>query len=345
MQYGYKDWIPSQAYYAFATEAGCPPMWAYGNASMTVFNCLISQNTTTLQRASFTVSSSGLVGTWGFLPVTDGVFIQDVPSQQLLRKRVNGQNALIGNNANEGTPFTPTTIKTEADLVAWLRLTFPLFTNGDIAKILLYYPTTNASTTGPLYATNGISGASALNQSQVATGQQQRADNIYAETTFVCPSYWMAEAYTDHGRTSYKYQYSVAAATHGTDVSAYFGPAARTQGPDLEAAFMQIVGNFVTTNNPSVSAAVANGAGSSNPQAPNPASDWPPFTVYAPYQIDLNQTGGSTAFSTSGFGVNYTQLAGPGMMNAFSLVNAYTWEAGRGFRCDFWRSVAAIVPE
>lgn len=44
--------------------------------------------------------------------------------------------------------------------------------------------------------------------------------NIYAETTFVCPSYWMAGAYNDYGRTAYKYQYSVAPATHALDVAA-----------------------------------------------------------------------------------------------------------------------------
>jgi hypothetical protein len=32
--------------------------------------------------------------------------VQDLPSQQLLRKKVNGKNALIGNNAIEGAPFT-----------------------------------------------------------------------------------------------------------------------------------------------------------------------------------------------------------------------------------------------
>jgi hypothetical protein len=105
--------------------------------------------------------------------------------------------------------------------VAWLRLTFPLFTNDDIAKVLLYYPSSNASTNpnAPLYATSGDSGPSALNQSSVGTGQQERADNIYAETTFVCPSYWMAEAYSDRGRTSFKYQFSVPPALHGSDVS------------------------------------------------------------------------------------------------------------------------------
>jgi hypothetical protein len=49
-----------------------------------------------LQAASFNVSASGLFGTWGFLPVTDGVFIQQLPSQQLLQKQVNGINFLSG---------------------------------------------------------------------------------------------------------------------------------------------------------------------------------------------------------------------------------------------------------
>lgn len=96
MQYNYNDWIPSQSYYAFATHAGCAPTWAYGNSSQTIFQCLVAQNTTTLQLASFAVSASGTYGTWGFLPVTDGVFVQERPSVQLLQKRVNGQHLLVG---------------------------------------------------------------------------------------------------------------------------------------------------------------------------------------------------------------------------------------------------------
>lgn len=96
MQYGYKDWVPSQSYYAFAAEAGCLQTTAYGGSPTTIFECLIMQDTMVLQNASFNVSASGTYGTWGFLPVTDGVFIQDVPSQQLLQKRVNGKNMLVG---------------------------------------------------------------------------------------------------------------------------------------------------------------------------------------------------------------------------------------------------------
>jgi hypothetical protein len=46
------------------------------------------------------VTETATYGTWAFLPVTDGAFIQDVPSSQLLEKRVNGRSLLVGNNAS-----------------------------------------------------------------------------------------------------------------------------------------------------------------------------------------------------------------------------------------------------
>lgn len=64
--------------------------------------------------------------------------------------------------------------------------------------------------------------------------------NLYAELTFVCPSYWMAEAYSGKGRTSYKYQFSALPATHGLDIAAYFGPLGGVSylGIDYQRAFM-----------------------------------------------------------------------------------------------------------
>lgn len=103
--------------------------------------------------------------------------MQQTPSQQLFKKQVNGRNALIGNNGDEGALYTPQIITTEADLLSWLQLTFPLFTNDDIAKILHYYPSSNSSDNpAPLFATSGDSGPTAINQSDVGTGQQQRAN-------------------------------------------------------------------------------------------------------------------------------------------------------------------------
>ncbi|KAL8733069.1 MAG: hypothetical protein Q9181_003724, partial [Wetmoreana brouardii] len=298
-QFGYADFVPSQSYYVFASTVGCFNGLPQGNVGNSIFDCLVSKDTETLQNASAYVSSSGRYGTPGFLPVTDGSLIQELPSQQLLTKRVNGRRMLSQNNANEGPLFTPQNIATEEDFVSFLRNTFPLFTEDDISRVLLYYPSSNesVSTDMPSYATSGDTGATALNVSTFGSGQQQRADNVYAETTFVCPSYWLAEAFTNNGRVAYKYQYSVIGAQHGSELTAYFGPAMPNQGPDFSKAFMAIWGRFITANDPSIPADIAadsNGdasAFSSNifnastdalPNQPNAASQWPPYTLAAP---------------------------------------------------------------
>lgn len=253
---------------------------------------------------------------------------------------------------------------TEDDFVSFLRNSFPLFTEDDISRVLLYYPSTNASVVleDPEFATSGVTGATALNQSNFATGQQQRAFNVYAETTFVCPSYWLAEAFTNNGRVGWKYQYSVLPGQHGGDQGAYLGPVAPNQGPDFDKAFMTIYGNFITKNDPSIPADIAAGASSSSstttnstdpsidplPNQPQAAANWPPYTLAAPYQLNLNQSGGVEFEAPPYPGErlpNVTEFSDPGLRNDFTLVNAYTWEGGRGMRCDFWRSVGRIVPE
>ena len=266
---------------------------------------------------------------------------------------MNGLNQLSGNNAEEGDIFTTQNITTENDLIDWIRLVFPLFTDDDIAKLLYYYPSSNVSVSYddlPEFATDGITGPTIVNVSQTATGQQQRAQAIYGETTFVCPSYWLAEAYNSNGRKGYKYQYSVPIALHGTDVAVYFGPTPRNVGPDLALAFKRIWGNFITTSNPSISSAVASGA-NSNETSDSGLDDWPVYNLWDPRMVNLNQTGGSPEtvdLSNRTMGVitgSPTVYVGPGLRNDISLVDAYEWEGGRGKRCDFWLSVAKIVPE
>ena len=68
----------------------------YSSYSSTVFDCLVAADSETLQNASFKVSESGQFGTWAFLPVTDGTFVQELPSDQLLNGRVNGKRILSG---------------------------------------------------------------------------------------------------------------------------------------------------------------------------------------------------------------------------------------------------------
>jgi carboxylesterase type B len=91
-------------------------------------------------------------------------------------------------------------------------------------------------------------------ESACAVGNQQRANVspsthttvntksnsrqlIYGETTFICPSHWLAEAFSGSGHTGYKYQYSVPAAIHAADLGAYFGAGNSNFGPDFIKAF------------------------------------------------------------------------------------------------------------
>ncbi|KAG4439449.1 hypothetical protein IFR05_005061 [Cadophora sp. M221] len=354
MQYDYNDWVPSQSYYAFAEAAGCLSGYAFGSptSAKPIFKCLIEKDTATLQNASAFISGSGAYGTWGFLPVTDGKFIQQLPSVQLQKKQVNGLRVLSGNNALEGPFFVPQNITTEAALASWIQDVFPSFTEDDISKVLRYYPGSSDtdSTSAVKYATSGYIGATAINVSSIATGHQQRANNIYAETTFVCPSYWLAEAYTNNGREAWKYQYSVPAALHGTDIPAYFGPGMPNLGPEFIRAVMTIFGNFITQDNPSIPTSIAAGNSSTASSKANQSMiDWPPYTNANPYQMNLNQTGGEE-YSTVGtmFGgtpLNVTQYRDPGLKNNLKLVDAFSWEGGRGVRCNFWRSMGPIVPE
>lgn len=93
-QYKYNDQVPTQYYQAFAKAAGCSSSTSATDA--TTFNCLVSADTAVLQKASASVSVSGDFGTFAFLPVTDGDFIQAAPSQQLLKKAVSGRRVLVG---------------------------------------------------------------------------------------------------------------------------------------------------------------------------------------------------------------------------------------------------------
>ena len=108
---------------------------------------------------------------------------------------------------------------------------------------------------------------------------------------------------------------------------------------------MTIFGNFITSSNPSISAEIANGVNSTSTK--NPVSNWPIWNLKKPNQINLNESGG-TPFEANTLATDVgeiTEIEGPGLKNSIELVNAYTWVGGRGARCEFWRSVGAIIPE
>jgi hypothetical protein len=175
------------------------------------------------------VSTSGVFGTWAFLPVTNGTYVQSAPSRALFEGALNGVNHLTSNVAEEGVPFVPQDIKTKGSLTAWIRLVFPLLNDDEIANLHNQYATRENGTQSigsiSQFASSGSSGLTALDTSATATGYQQVANLIYAETTFICPRYWLADAYNNRkdGGKWYKMQYSAPIAIHGYDNMALLG--------------------------------------------------------------------------------------------------------------------------
>lgn len=75
---------------------------------------------------------------------------------------------------------------------------------------------------------------------------------------------------------------------------------------------------------------------------------WPSWTPHNRVQANLNQTGGTRTTGTDAhdpYKHVINTYVNPGLAPKFSLVDGYSWEGGRGRRCDFWKSIGAAVPE
>ena len=359
-QRNYNDQVPEQYYQEFVKAAGCSNGANTANltgqndsqsSGTAIFDCLVGADTTILQNASASISESGDFGTFAFLPVTDGTFIQSTPSQQTLSGALSGKRLLLGNNADEGAPLTPPTIKTGDDFLDYVNTTFPSLTAADNTRLLQIYQFSNSGTdlSAPLFGTLGDSGPTALNQSEFATGDKQRAFNLFSEAAFTCPGYWFTEAFDKLGKESWKYQYSVTSAYHGADLGAYFSvnPPVMPPTPDMIYTFQKIWGNFIINNTPHISAtdAAANATNATIPINEKGNLKWPTYSAPSYYQMDLNTTGGTVQTIPVTPDYSYEVRLGPGVTNDFRLVNANTWEGGRGARCQFWRDVAPRVPQ
>ncbi|RDW68943.1 putative carboxylesterase [Aspergillus mulundensis] len=340
--YKYNDPEPTDHYDHFLELAGCGQGSARRRRHKTTFNCLLNAPTEALQNASGEVSASGNVfGSFAFLPVIDGELLTTRPSQQLLHGHV-----MVNNNANDGVPLSEPTIANRTSFNAHISRTFPNFTVRDIAALNRVYQTSDTSpaNTASRFDTIGDAGPTALNQSEMATGLQQTAFNVFAESTFDCPAQWLAEAYSRGNRKAWKYQYSATPAYHGADLSAYFS--ADSPSPEFNHAFQKIWGSFIINSTPVIPGldATANMSNASAPVDCHGNLSWPSFSVEEPWQMDLNTTGGTLSLHVETDHLKYYLREGPGIVNVFRLVDAYDWEGRRGYRCEWWRGISGRVP-
>ncbi|RFU75454.1 hypothetical protein TARUN_6787 [Trichoderma arundinaceum] len=351
--YQFNDTVPTGHYHDFAEAAGCGKGAPALSKHSSVFDCLVAADTNALQTASGLVSTSkGYFGSFAWLPVIDHEMIRDRPSAQLQRGQVSGKRLLIGTNANEGVPLTNPNVTTKPAFDAFLSSTLPLFTSSDILSLNHIYNTATAQPgdNGTRFDTTGDIGPTANTVSGMATGIQQTAFNVAAESIFQCPSQWIAEAFSSPNskRQAWKYQYSLDPAYHGADLGAYFVSSNGLPNPGFQHSFHKIWGNFIVNGSPIISVEDAT-SGAKNATVPIDANhptqiSWPQYSVQTPTFMNLNTTGGQVSLVTVTDELSYYVRKGDGIVNTFRLANAKTWEGGRGDRCTFWRSVAPRVP-
>jgi hypothetical protein len=337
-QYNYNDEVPLRAYEDFAQAAGC-------SNSTDTLQCLRNSDSELLQNSSAEVSEASPFGSFAFLPVTDGCFVQKLPSSQLISKALSGQRILSGNLANEGVPLSPPTTTTLQDFRDYVSLTFPSFSMDEKAALEDLYSyegdDEDVDPSAPVYDTDGISSVTAVNQSTFGTGQQQRVFNVFAESTLDCPSYWLASAFPQ----AWKYQFSAGPAYHGFDLQALWS-GTKTPGASFKHAFRRIWGSFIVKDDPTVSVSDAKGgvAASTVPEGADGLIDWPVWSDDAPVLLNMNTTGGNATYNPVTEYLKYYTYSDPGVTNMFSVADADAWEGGRGERCRWWLEHAENVP-
>ncbi|KAB8349802.1 hypothetical protein FH972_023815 [Carpinus fangiana] len=325
-------------YNTFVEQAGC-------NGAKDKYACLQSKDTLTLQKANYQLAfHAAPYGLYGYAPVIDGDFIRTRTSVQLAEKRVNGKHIMVGTAANEGVGFTPFNLTTQAATMQYLHSILPGFSAADVATVLAHYPLdTEGEPDSPSapqprkFATDGVHSPSALNTSSWATGEQQRADNILAELVFVCPRYWLADAFSakgSHGRTTaHSFQWSVIPATHASTEALFVGPQPPFVASETVRTFVDALTSLITKGDPGC-------IGS------NKTIHWPQWEAGGSRFLNLNQTGGvvQSIEVIPGTGFEVDAYVGNGLEGNVAAFDGDAWEGGRGKRCDFWREMSAKVP-
>lgn len=339
----FDDAWPTLSYQAFVDEAGC-------SDAEVPFECLQLADTVVLQDASAKVSTSANYGQWAFIPVTDGKLIRKRPTEQLaIAKNVNGLRVLTGNNENEAPGFTPQNITNEDQFVDFVLTNYPRLSDQNISSILDLYGV--PEDVSPVYAdSDGVTPPFSTTNSNWAVGWQQAANNLYAETTFVCPSIWMADAFTGARRkSSWKYQFSVPPSSHGADVSPLVtDPKVQGTGMDevFRTAFQQTWGNFIVKGDPNLSTVQVAAAGQGNITAAG-TGNWLQWggRPSNDHMLNINMTGGMPVMTPRQVGSNVIELTSyvpssngsyPQLEATFNLVDGWSWEGKRGQRCQLW---------
>ncbi|TFL07455.1 Alpha/Beta hydrolase protein [Pterulicium gracile] len=218
-QYKFDDDIPEGLFYEVVSQSNCC-------CAQDKIACLRDADPAALQAANQAINRAGLFGTFTFVPVVDGTFIRRSPVDSLASGKVNGARLLAVTNANEGQIFVNATL-TPVSMQEYMLLLFPKFTPQQALVV------------SDLYARTGIP-------------LEQQLALAHGESTFVCPTYYLLDAFEDPAK--FKGEFAIAPATHGSDVPLYFptGRNITVDDPDFTASFASSFLSFVISEDPNL---------------------------------------------------------------------------------------------
>lgn len=203
-QLAYNDPFAENGYTAMVDATGC-------SGSNDSFSCLTSVDELTFANASNAISAAAYFGYWDWVPVVDGTFLVDRPTQLIQQGKYNAKHVVDLHNTNEGYVFTNQALANEdANLSdSDLEAAFDGFLQG-------YLPHLDANARSAVAQQYPISSFPRVNNTFL------RADAVSSESIFICPSLKLAQNVP--GGDGYLGWYALNTSYHGQDIASYASP-------------------------------------------------------------------------------------------------------------------------
>ncbi|KAL0579413.1 hypothetical protein V5O48_002584 [Marasmius crinis-equi] len=219
-QYGYNEQVPESLYQQALSQTNCA-------SSSDHLACLRAVDAKTLGTANVNINAAGIYGTVSTVPVVDGTYVRQRPTEALKQGKLNTNTLLAVANSNEGVIFVDPAAP--SNVSAYTQSLFPKFGSEQIAAVVQQY-------------------------SSLGTQTEQKS-LIYGEVFFICPTIFTAAAFKDRG---YKGQFAPPPALHGNDINYYFptstlyGLPALYDNVDFQKTFAESFLSFVISQDPNV---------------------------------------------------------------------------------------------
>ncbi|KAJ6588190.1 Alpha/Beta hydrolase protein [Mycena capillaripes] len=274
-QYQYDDPIPEAVYSAVVSHLDCQD-------SRDTMTCLREADAAALLAAGTQIGASSFLGTFTFLPVVDGTFIVERPTVTLQRGQTNGDMLVVTIDADEGALFVnpDAIIYNKLTLHDYIRGLFPRLGHRQVEHVF------------QLYSSLGF------------TNTVNTASEIMGDSIFVCPAYYLTEAFKSR---AWKARFAVPPGYHAQDLSYEFSTFATPPAVDDPAFLDAFRQSFM-------SAAIM-----MDPNARLRPSILPPWTAWGEDRTEMEFGQAQSAF-----------------------IKPFTTESELLERCNFWRSIAEL---